>query len=172
MDIGSRTEITQWLKKYFCNYYNLNEIESINEAAPLFRFDLHVSNQKFFMFKKNVIWEANCHEYLYLFSVDRLDSDLYTKIEDYVLSEGMKLIKPGKDHMYTYLTLFIVADSCDEDAIKLLKKCKIRKDFKFSFHGWMELHTALCSCDSKDITTNKTGREYKKLLKNIKKYSK
>lgn len=158
----AKTEILRYFK---CNY---DYVELNGQGTlPVCRLDLHVSNQKYFLFKENVIWEANCHEYLYLFDIEHLTAKAYKEIEEYVLKEGMKLIKPQKNHMYSYLSMVIVSDKSDKEAIKMLKSCKIRKDFKFSLHGWMEVHNALYSCSDGIITTNSGGREFTKLLKNI-----
>ena len=46
-------------------------------------------------------------------------------------------------HMYTYITALFVCDSCDEDARKALKRCKLYKSFKLSYWGWMDFHTGL-----------------------------
>ena len=48
----------------------------------------------------------------------------------------MNLINPKPDHIYPYITAIFVCDSCDEEAERTLKKCKIFKNFKFSIHGW------------------------------------
>lgn len=164
--------VIDFLSKYFKNYYDVTEYEISAEVSPVMRCDLHVANQKYFMFKSAVIWTANCHEYLYVFKVNHLTSDLYRKLEEYVYNNGIELVNPGKEHMYTYLSLFVVSDTADYEALKLLKKSNRRKDFKFSFHGWMELHTASYVCESEELNTNRTGREYKKLLRDISKYCK
>lgn len=165
----NREETTNWLSKYFRNYYDINEYSHPGEEFPVYRCDLHVQNQKYFITKKSVLWEANCHEYVYVFSVKHLTKDMYDRLEKYVLTEGEKLIEPKQTHMSTYLTLFVICDDAEKEAIKALKKCRIRKDYKLSLHGWMELHTALCICETGSFATNRSGREYKKLLRDIKK---
>ena len=66
----TREELVEALERYFEAYYDVNKASE--DAAPLrLRCDLHVNNQKYFLFKKNVMWEANCHEYVYIFSVPK-----------------------------------------------------------------------------------------------------
>lgn len=164
--VERNTAKAEILKYFKCNYDYI-ELNG-KDTLPVCRLDLHVSNRKYFLFKENVIWEANCHEYLYLFDIEHLTMDAYKKIEKYVVEEGMKLINPQKDHMYSYLSMMIICDKSDKDAIKMLKSCKIRKDFKFTLHGWMEVHNALYSCSDGIVSTNSGGREFAKLLKSIK----
>ena len=44
-------------------------------------------------------------------------------------------IQPNSTHMYTYITALFVCDSCDEDARKALKRCKLYKSFKLSYRA-------------------------------------
>lgn len=172
MEKIAKEDVIDFLSKYFKNYYDVTPYDNEMQTLPVMRCDMHASNQKFFLFKSAVIWEANCHEYVYVFKVERLSLPLYKQLESYVLEEGMKLIKPNKNHMYSYLTLFVVCESADKEALMALKKCNYRKDFKFSFHGWTELHTVSYICDPNEFITNRTGREYKKLLRDISNYCK
>lgn len=159
----TREELLERLERYFSVYYDINEASE--EFAPLkLRCDLHVNNQKYFLFKKNVMWQANCHEYVYIFSVPKLTEKVYKECEKTAYEEGMKLVDPSPDHMYTYITCIIVADETEPAAVRALKKCRIRKSFRFSLRGWMEVHTALFDRFSGRAFTNAGGREYAKLF--------
>ena len=50
-----------------------------------------------------------------------------------------------------------VCDSCDEDARKALKRCKLYKSFKLSYWGWMDFHTGLVVLPEEKISTNASG---------------
>ncbi|MCI8285606.1 MAG: hypothetical protein HFE90_10155 [Firmicutes bacterium] len=162
----TRGKVAEKLAAYYRHYYDVYEQEDL-QVPLIMRCDLHVNNQKYILFKENIIWEANCHEYVYIFSVEKLTEELYYKCREFVYSEGMKLINPVKDHMYTYLTCVIIADEAEPEAVRALKKCRIRKNFRFSLHGWMELHTALFDCSSRRVTSNRQGREHAKALESV-----
>lgn len=157
-------DIANRLVRKLTGYYDVVKLEN---DLSLYRCELHVSNQKFFLFKENVIWEANCHEYVYIFETDLLSLDKYREYETYVANKETELITPNKNHMYTYLTAIVICDKAGDDAKSALKKCNIRKDYKFSLHGWMEVHTALYESGSGGITTNRAARELKKLFESI-----
>ena len=57
----------------------------------------------------------------------------------------------------TYITALFVCDSCDEDARKALKRCKLYKSFKMSYWGWMDFHTGLVVLPEEKISTNASG---------------
>ena len=162
----TREQIVERLASYYSAYYDVHPQDD-NPRGPKLRCDLHVNNQKYLLFRKNVIWEANCHEYVYVFSVPHLTEEIFRQCETYADEEGMKLIEPVKGHMYTYLTCVIIADTADPGAVKALKKSRIQKSFRFSLRGWMELHTALLDRSSGRTFVNRSGRENAKLFKNI-----
>jgi len=162
----TRDEVTTWLENYFAAYYDVNKVPDVQGPLVL-RCDLHVNNQKYVLFKKNVIWEANCHEYVYLFSVPHLTYDIYKECEKLAYDAGMELIEPVPGHMYTYISCMIIADGAEPEAVKALKKCRLRKSFRFSLRGWMEFHTALLDLGSDRGYTNHPGREFAKLFKSI-----
>ena len=161
-----REEIIERLSSYYSAYYDVNRQDE-KEKPLVLRCDLHVNNQKYFLFRKNVLWEANCHEYVYVFSVTRLTPEIYRECEEIVYREGMKLVDPAPGHMYTYLTCMIIADETEPEAVRMLKKSRIQKSFRFSLRGWMELHTAALDCSKEKIFTNFSGRANAKLFHNI-----
>ena len=78
-----------------------------------------------------------------------------------------KRVKPGPGHMASYITPVFICDTCDEDARKALKKCRIYKSFHFSLHGWMDHHTAVVQVSTGQIDANGGGRHTAKILKKI-----
>lgn len=107
------------------------------------RCDFDVRNAQYILTKKNELWSAESHEYCYIFLLPHLTEELYRELESYVYEEGMKLIHPGKGHMCSTLTLLAVCSRCDPEALRLLKKCRIHKNFRFTLDGWMDFHTGL-----------------------------
>jgi len=79
----------------------------------------------------------------------------------------MQRVKPGPGHMASYITPVFICDTCDEDARKALKKCRIYKSFHFSLHGWMDHHTAVVQVSTGQIDANGGGRHTAKILKKI-----
>ena len=79
----------------------------------------------------------------------------------------MKQIHVGPGHMASYITAVFVCDTCDEDALKALKKCRIYKSFHFSLHGWMNFHAALVRVADSRIDANRSGHHVAKILKKV-----
>ena len=78
---------------------------------------------------------------------------------------GLAHIGPG--HMYTFISPIFICDTCDEDARRALKKCRIYKSFHFSLHGWMDYRTAVVELGRSRIDANQSGRSVAKILKKV-----
>ena len=133
--------------------------------APLMAtMDFYVHNSKYVLSKKAKLWEANSFEYVYLFSVPHLTKELYEQCEKLAYEEGMARIQPGPSHMYTYISAIFLCDSCDEDARRALKRCRLYKSFRMSYWGWMDFHTALAVLPEEKVSTNASGHSAAQVL--------
>ena len=128
------------------------------EQQPLAAtMDFYATSEKYVLSKKAKLWEAKSFEYVYLFNVPHLTREIYEACEKLAYEQGMARIQPSSTHMYTYITALFVCDSCDEDARKALKRCKLYKSFKLSYWGWMDFHTGLVVLPEEKISTNASG---------------
>lgn len=152
----------------FKSYYNINLFDNVPYLVA--RCDYFEKSEKFMVSKKANLWTANAEEFIYLFYVPNLTEANYEECMKHVAEAWIKEAHIGPDHMYTYVTPIFVCDAFDEAVAKKLKKCRIYKSFKFSFHGWMEYHTALVCYkeqeDKKDFTllSNTRGACVKKMI--------
>lgn len=189
---SARGRYVKRLLAAYRGFYNITPAEDLPGAGRpeglLCRCDLDMKNAQYVLSRKNELWSAESHEYAYVFTFPRLYEDLYRELESYVYEEGMKLIHPGKGHMCSILTLLVVCDECTPEAEKLLKKCRIHKNFRMSLDGWMDFHTALAVVKEKAapdkavpgtrhglfgrkasgrVATNSSGHENAKLMKQL-----
>ena len=128
------------------------------------QMDFYAYSSKYVLSKKAKLWEANSFEYVYLFSVPHLTKEIYDACEKLAYDKGMARVKPGPNHMYTYITALFVCDSCDEEARKALKRCRLYKSFRMSYWGWMDFHTALAVLPEEKISTNASGHSAAQVL--------
>lgn len=154
------------LLKSYQTYYNINMFE--DEQTPITaRCDFFEHSEKFILSKKAELWSADSEEFLYILDIPHLTLELYEKWRDYVYEDGMSRIHVGPGHMYSFITPVFICDSCDEEARKALKKCRIYKSFHFSLHGWMDFHTAVVDLGKNRIDTNRSGHNVAKILKKV-----
>jgi hypothetical protein len=155
------------LLKSYKTYYDINKIkdEDVPHLKAICEFYEH--SEKFVLSRKAELWSANCEEFIFLFDIEHLTKELYEKYRDYAHEKGLAMANIGPGHMYTYITPVFVCDTCDAEAAKLVKKCRIYKSFQFSLHGWMDYHVAVYETLNSKIFTNRSGKCVEKVLKNV-----
>lgn len=144
-------------------YYDVEKTP--DEGSLKVRCAYHARQSQYVLVKKAEIWAAENHEYLYLHSMPQLTCADVERISEAVFTEGLTLVRPHKEHMYTYLTAIILCDEAEPDAVKLLQKVKKRREFKLSLHGWMELRIAVVDLSTAEISTNRPARDLVKGLR-------
>lgn len=166
-----REEALERIKKAYGYDYDIDKAEmesrTPTELPVYMTAAYHAHNAKYVLSRKAVLWEAGCHEYLYIYDVPELTEEMAKQCIEYAYEEGMKLIKPEKGHMCSYISIVIVCDSCDKAAEKIIKKCRYYKSFQFSLQGWMDFHAAAVVAPEERTITNKSGRSAEKIMKNI-----
>lgn len=164
----TNNSIVNKLLASFQSYYNINNFD--DEPYLVARCDYFEKSEKFMVSKKANLWTANAEEFIYLFYAPNLTENIYDECMKLVAEAWPKEAHIGPDHMYTYVTPIFVCEDFEPAAAKKLKRCRIYKSFKFSFHGWMEYHTALvCSKtegDSREwkLFSNLRGACVKKMI--------
>ena len=120
-----------------------------------------------FIFRANELWSTHQEEFIFLFDVPTLTPAVVHACIAYAHETGMQMAHIGSGHMYTYITPIFICDSAAPAAQKELQACKIYKSFKFSFHGWMEVHAACVELGASRMYFNKAGRCLEKSLKQV-----
>ena len=163
----SLNDVSNKLLDSFKSYYNIFQNEDLELEELIARCEYYEHSEKFVMSKKAELWSENSEEFLYLIKISHLTLADFEKYKDYAYKDGMDRAHIGPGHMYTYITPIFICESADEDAVKAIKKIHIYKSFRFSFHGWMDFHTALVEIDKDKISSNAGGRSVKKVLKRV-----
>lgn len=159
----TRQEALEKLLDRYTGYYDISPV--FDSSLPLAATcDFHAHSEKYVLSKKAKLWEANSHEYVFVFSVPHLTEELYTACRDYAYTHGMEKIKPGPEHMYSYISALFLCDTCEEGAKKALRKCRIYKSFRLSFWGWMDFHTGLAVLAEAKAFANPSGKSAAQLL--------
>lgn len=165
MELTREKLLTRVLQAY-APYY---DIERRDEGdAPLSAIaTFHEHGTGYVLFKTAEMWSADRHEYVYIFSVPHLTKELYERCLARARGLGEPRIDPVKGHMSSFIVAEFLCDSADADAVRALKKCRIRKSFQFSLKGWMEVHTAVVELGKDSVAANPAGRNTAKFLKSV-----
>ncbi len=165
----SREQILDRLFRGYEAYFDVERYQSERADGLPLKGCCHffVHSEKYVLLKKAKLWVADSNEFVYVFSVPVLTKDIYEACKSYAYDQGMKLIDPKPGHMYSYITAVFVCDTCTPEAGKALQKCRVYKSFRFSWYGWMNLHTAAIIREGAQVLTNRMGRGNAKFMKNI-----
>ncbi len=117
----------------------------------------HSSNECYVLYREAKLWRAEVHEFVYIFSFPALTAATYVTCRQYAHEAGMKHIRPHIDHMSSYITAILICESITDEAANLLETTRIRKNFLFSLHGWMEFRTVAVELSTGRIVANRAA---------------
>lgn len=163
---SSREEAIERLLRSYQVYYNIIQDDDRPEELVA-RFEFFEHSERYVLSQKAELWSSDGEEFLYLINIPHLTLPLFEKWRDFTHEDGMGRLNIGSGHMYSFITPVFVCDTCDEDALKALKKCHIYKSFHFSLHGWMDYHAAVVEIKTGRISSNRSGHTTAKVLKSV-----
>ena len=160
-----RLQMEQAAVQSYRAYY---DVEEYRDAGPLKALcAYHSRSAQYVLVKKAELWSAETNEYVYLWSLPRLDEEALEMIFQKTLEDGMPRIHPHKDHMSTFLTAVVLCGEADPQTWARLKTLKQRKNFRLSLHGWMEFRIAAAVLDCGVFAANRPGRETAQFLEQL-----
>lgn len=120
--------------------------------------EFHTSASQYVLVKRAKLWEATSHELLFIWDTLRLTADELEDLVSCITGEGLALVRPAPDHMTTYLSLAIVADTVDDLAWERVRRIRFRKNFALGWRGWADLRLAVADLSRGCVTTNSQGK--------------
>lgn len=136
-------------------------VEGGSFPAAAFYF---LRDENYLIRRDKVLNAVETHEYVYFYVTEHLDAAALQTQIDITMADGMSRIKPNKEHMSSFITLVILAETIDPEARVLLKKTRFRKYFRLALHGWMEYHIAAMETSTNSFLSNPAGKEARKTL--------
>jgi len=127
----------------------------------------HTRSEKYILMKKAKLWAVEVNDYLYLFSMPRLEKKQAQACVSFSIDDALPRIKPHNEHMYSFITAVFVADETEKDALTFIRWRRFNKSYKFGFYGSAPLKTAALDIAREKIVTNSMGRDLRKQIKNI-----
>ena len=161
------------LKSFYTSTFDLEEGHQVGTQIYDVYGHFNVDNSRYVLVKKAKLWEANSQEHLFIRKWKEEEGALTTEklrelilpleetVEPQYVRGGEKY--PPENHMYSFLTLVVVADGkIDDEAIRYASKYKFGKTYMFNLRGYLETRLVLISTRDHLVTTNQLGKELKK----------
>ena len=126
--------------------------------------EFHSHGEKYVLTKRAKLWEVDAHEYLFFEIADCLNLDEARSWIEFMSTKGMDKVDPVPNHMNSYVSLVLVANSVDKAAEKAICKTRVHKEFKFGLRGWADVRLAVVDLSQRRVLTNAAGKEMKAAL--------
>jgi hypothetical protein len=121
-------------------------------------------DENYLVSKKHVLSAVENYDYTYFYITEHLDAETLRSQIELTKKAGTARTKPSRDHMSSFISLVILADTIDDEAKKLIKKTRFQKYFRLALHGWMEYHIAAMETSTNSFLSNPAGKGAKKIL--------
>lgn len=143
------------------NHFNIYENYKVDAYNFNFMGEYILTNSKYFLDKKKVIWSYDNREYIFAKDVDIISKDFFQEnllqFSDYAMKN---IVQTDENHMSTFITLFISYTDIDKSLKTQIPKIKKRKSYMFGLKGYSSLRLILFdkltnefiyNYDSKDV---------------------
>lgn len=142
---------------------------SINTDIDVFghRIDMHARyseiNGRTFITKNDIIDRYENHELCYIKRFGHISEGEAAAFGQFLRKVVDEQVKPGRDHMSTYVTGVIICNSMDQSVKALVEKYSYSKVYSFYLKGWCDVRLICVGLDDNEVLTNKAGKKVKKV---------
>ena len=163
MEMTLQERLDKLLNAYSHQYDIDRDVIVDGGAFPATAF-YHLRDENYLISKQHVLSAVEQYEYVYFFLTDHLDADTLRAQIELSKKSGLSHVKPHKEHMFSYVTLVVLANTVDPEAKRLIRHTRLRKNYRFTLYGWMEYHVAAMECNTNSFFSNPAGRGARKNL--------
>ena len=155
-------EVLSRLIESYKNYYDV----STSGCTPPFcaQAEFHSTNNQYIFVKAAKISASQSNEFVFFSIQKHLTKETLCTLEETAWAEGLKKFTVKAGHRNSDITLIIIAESADDDAVTWLKKIRHYKSYWLTFRGWTNFSAALFLTQKNTFFSNKFGKPLKKLF--------
>ncbi len=164
MEMTPRECLERLLKAYSHNYDITTDVQLEGGASYPAMAHYFLRDEHYLVRRDKQFYATEQHDYTYFHVADHLDLEAAKALTEQTLSVGLAAVKPHKEHMCSFVTLVILADTIDPEAKKVLQRTRFHKNFRLALHGWMEYHIAAMECSTGSFLSNPAGKEARRTL--------
>lgn len=126
--------------------------------------EFHSEAEKYVLSKRAKLWGVNVHEYLFFVLEDYLTTNAFDTYRAFMTTSALKKVQLNDEHMTSYVSLVIVANSLAPNVDSQVKKTRFRKNFALGFKGWADLRLAVVDLKNQRVITNGQGKALQRTL--------
>ncbi len=152
------------LNAYSHNYDLTRDVETEEGGSFPAMAHYFLRDEHYLVRRDKQFYATEQHDYTYFHVAEHLDAAGAKALAERTLKAGLAAIHPHKEHMSSFVTLVVLAETIDPEAKKVLKKTRFHKNYRLALHGWMEYHIAAMECSTRTFLSNPAGRGARKTL--------
>lgn len=151
----------------FERYYTIKKDEITPPFCAEAEFRSH--NEQYFLVRSAHIADLDSNEFVFFADCDELTEQSLSDLVNTAWNTGLQKVKPHSGHRNSDISLIIFTNKLSDASKIKIKKTKLYKSYKFSFHGWSNFKLTVYSLDEMTAYSNRHGKDFAKLImKNIK----
>lgn len=113
--------------------------------------EFHEHGEKYVLSRRAKLWEVSTNEYVFFEAVDRLEADALVGLAAFMRERVLpEVVKPHPNHMFSNVSLVVVAGSVGAGVDRAVKGVRYRKNFKWGLWGWSDLRIAVVDLEGAD----------------------
>ena len=153
----------------FQQYYTIKKEEITPPFCAEAEFRSH--NEQYFLVRSAHIADIDSNEFVFFANSDELSEDKLNELVNAAWQTGLARVHPHEGHRNSDVSLLIFTKSISPETALKIKKTKLYKSYKFSFHGWSHFKLAVADLNSLDdkgsptLYSNRQGKDFAKLIK-------
>ena len=153
----------------FQQYYTIKKEDVTPPFCAEAEFRSH--NEQYFLVRSAHIADIDSNEFVYFATISDLTDEKFDELVNTAWNTGLAKVHPHEGHRNSDVSLIILADRISDETKIKIKKIKLYKSYKFSFHGWSHFKLAVADLNSLDdkgspaLYSNRQGKDFAKLIK-------
>lgn len=124
----------------------------------------HSAGERYVLTRRAKLWGVNVFEHILFLCIDHLDQALLDELVAFMRTDALQEVELVPDHMTTYLSLVLIADSADDEALRAVRKTSFRKNFAFGLKGWADLRLCAVDLSTNIVAANAMGKDLAKTI--------
>ena len=148
----------------YSHLYDIDRDVRVEDTVYPAMATYYLRDENYLISNQHVLSAVEQHEYVTFLVIDHLDVPTLKKHIELTKQAGLSRIQPSKEHMCSFVTLVVLANTIDPEAKKLIVRTRYRKNYRMMFHGWMEYHVAAMENSTNSFLSNPAGREARRNL--------
>ena len=151
------------LKKKFERHFIIEtDLEILGTKIDMYARFTDVRGRTFIT-KQDVIDKYENHELCYIKGYKDVAVEDVTGFCEFLKNAVNEFVKPEADHMSTYVTGVMVADSINDSARREAESFSYSRVYQFYLKGWCDVRLVCVDLSNGSVITNKAAKKLKKV---------